>query len=103
AQPAFVLAIAATGTVESSLKRHRDMIGKEVLRPGAKRNPLVPFILWIAALRTLVDEHRLNGKLIVWLQQEVLGDSKLLCVFEKRSWVINRRAEIAGGSLSVLD
>src|SRR5262245_48251966 len=69
AEPALVLTIAATGTIESGLKRHREMIGKEVLRPGTKRKPLAPAFSRIAALRSLVDEYRLDGKLVVWLNQ----------------------------------
>src|SRR5262249_43093856 len=79
------------------------MIGKEVLRPDAKRNPLVPFIQWIAALRTLVDEDRLNRKLVVCLNQHVFRNTKSLRILRKGRGLIDRRAEIAGGSFSVLD
>src|SRR4030095_80422 len=79
------------------------MIGKEVLRPGAKRNPLVPAFSRIAVVCALVDEHRLDGKLVVWLQQQVFYDSKSLRVLDERSRIIDRRAEVAGSSPSVLD
>src|SRR5215510_7978817 len=69
AEPALVLTIAAAGTVESGLKCYREMICKEVLRPGAKRKPLAPAFLRIAALRSLVYEYRLDGKLVVWLKK----------------------------------
>src|ERR1700752_1350830 len=69
AEPALVLTIAAASTIESGLKRYREMICKEVLRPGAKRKPLVPGFLRIAALRSLVYEYRLDGKLLVWLKK----------------------------------
>ena len=79
------------------------MIGKEVLRSRAKRNPLVPVLSRIAAVRTLVDKDGLDGKPIVCLNQQVFCDSKSLPVLEKRSWIFYGRAEVAGGSLSVLD
>src|SRR4030095_1089948 len=69
AEPALVLTIATAVTIESRLKRHRDMIGKEVLWPGAKRKPLAPVFSRIAAFRSLVYEYWLNGKLVVWLNQ----------------------------------
>src|SRR4030095_9881567 len=79
------------------------MIRKEVLRPGAKRNPLVPAFARIAAVRTLVNKDGLNGEPVVCLNQHVFCDSKSLRVLDKRSWVFYRGAEVARGSLSVLD
>src|SRR5262249_24408509 len=78
------------------------MVREENLRPDAERNPPVPAFLRITTLRPLVNEDRLNGEPVVWLKQQVLSDSEPLRILEKRSWVIDRRAEIAGGSLSVL-
>ena len=79
------------------------MIREEDLWPGAKRDPPVPAVSRIAALRTLKDEGRLDGEPVIWLKQHVLCDSESLRVLEIRRRVINRRAEIAGGPLSVLD
>src|SRR4030095_11329694 len=79
------------------------MIGKEVLRPGAKREPLVPAFSRIAVLCALVDEHPLDGKPVVCLNQHVFCNSKSLRVLDERSRIIDRRAEVAGSSLSVLD
>src|SRR6185369_16989745 len=79
------------------------MIGKEVLRPRTKRNPLFPVFARIAAMRTLVDEDRLDGEPIVCLNQQVFCDSKFLCVLEKGSWIFYRCAKVTGWSFSVLD
>src|SRR5215813_922702 len=79
------------------------MIGKEVLRPGAKRSPLIPLFPVIAALRTLVDEDWLNRKLVVCLNQHVFGDAKSLRILQERRWIIDRCAEVAGSSGSVLN
>src|SRR6185369_981175 len=79
------------------------MIGKEVLRPGAKRNPLFPVFARIAAVCTLVDEDRLDGKPVVCLNQHVFRDSKFLRVPEKWSWVFDGCAKVARRTFSVLD
>src|SRR6185295_16155929 len=69
AEPALVLTIAAAGAIEAGFKCQGEMIGKEILRPRTNRKPLAPAFLRIAALRSLVNEYRLDGKLIVWLKQ----------------------------------
>src|SRR4029453_15820465 len=79
------------------------MFGKEILRPRAKRDPLVPAFSRIAVLCALVDEHRLDGKPVVCLNQHVFCDSKSLSVLDERRGIIDGGAEVAGCSLSVLD
>src|SRR6267142_2171727 len=63
AEPPVVLTITAVGVIEPALEREGEMICKEDLWPGAKRNPPVPPISWIAVLRPLVDENRHNGEI----------------------------------------
>src|SRR6185295_1026680 len=79
------------------------MICEKDLWPGADRDPPAPPILRIATLCPLVDEDRLDGELIIRLKQQVFYYPESLRIFEKRSWVINRRTEIAGCSLTILD
>src|SRR4029453_6695694 len=100
---ALILTISTAGTIESGLKCHREMICKEVLRPGAERKPLAPAFPRITALCSLIDKNRLDGKVVVCLKQQVFYDSQFLSVVKKRSWVIDRCAEVASGSRSVSD
>src|SRR6185295_19271953 len=79
------------------------MISEEELWSRTNRDPLVPALLRIATLCPLVDEDRLDGELIIWLKQQVFCYPESLRIFEKRSWVFNRRTEVAGCSRTILD
>src|SRR5262249_32797869 len=43
-QPAIELAGAAVGVIGTAFKRKRKILGKEHLRPGAERYPVVPAV-----------------------------------------------------------
>src|SRR5262245_58270191 len=79
------------------------MIGEEDLRPGAKRHPFVPSIVWIAILQPPVDKDWHDGECVIRLKKHVLRDLKSFCALKKRSRKNNRCAEIASDSLSVLN
>src|SRR4030095_15270095 len=88
-KPTLKLTHTATRAIEPTFKRQRQMIRKEDLG--------------IAAFSPLVNENRHDGKLIVWLKQQVFRDLESLRILDKRSRVVDRSAEIACGSLSISD
>src|SRR5258705_9709755 len=65
AEPPAVLTITAARVIEPALEREGEMISKEDLWPGAKRDPLIPPISRIAVLRPLVDEDRHDGESVI--------------------------------------
>src|SRR5262249_11887273 len=102
-QPAVVLTGAAVGVVDARFERQRKIFREKDLWASAKRYPLVPAVLRIAISSPLENKDRHNGKLVIGLEQHVLGDQKPLGVVDERRRIVDRRAEIARGPSSVLN
>src|SRR6266851_1359930 len=102
AQPAVVLT-ATVRVVESSLKRKREIFGKEDFWPGTKRDPLVPVVLRITVFGSLVDENWHDGEPVVRLKDHLFCDQKPCRAVYKRGGIIYRCTEVARRSGSVLD
>ena len=89
--------------IEPRLERQRKILGEEDFRSGAERDPLVPVVLRIAVLAPLVDEDRHDGEPVVRLKEHLFRDKESGRAVQKRRRIVDRRAEVAGRSGSVLD
>src|SRR5439155_617169 len=79
------------------------IVRKKDLWSGANRYPPVPAIRRIAAPRSLINNDRHDGELVVRLNKEMFCDPESFRTLEKRSRVVDRRTKVTGCSLSVLD
>src|ERR1700721_839826 len=79
------------------------MLREEKFRPRAERRPLVPTVLRIAVFCSLQNENRHNRKLVVRLKQNIFSEQESRGAVDKSAWVIDRRAEVAGGPGAILN
>src|SRR5215475_912376 len=91
------------GMVKPSFKRERDIFCEEDFGSNTKRSPIVEAMSRLAVSPPLEDENRHKRELVVRLNEKVFCDEESLRALEERTRVINRRAEIAGGTLAILD
>src|ERR1700733_7392816 len=83
------------------------MLGEENPRSHAKRNPLIPRVLWIAVFRSLKKDDWHDGEQVVQLKEEMFCNEKLSRSIDKKRWIRDRRAvsgiaEVAGCAGSIL-
>src|SRR5262245_22439310 len=73
AQPAVIFASRTVRAIEACFEGDRKIVGEEVLRPRAKRDPLGPVVARITIFEPLVHKDRHDGEPLVCLKEKVFG------------------------------
>src|SRR5579863_5384473 len=102
AQPTVIVANWAVGVIRTAFEGKREVFREEHFRPGAERHPLVPVMLGIAVFGPLENEDRHDGEPVVRLEEEMIRYQPLFRALQPGCRVIDRGAEVARRSGSVL-
>jgi hypothetical protein len=88
--------------IEAGLERQRKLIRKEEDRPSTERQLLVRPVRRIAVGLQLVNDNRLNGKLVIWLNDSAVSEAERMRIRRTDSWLVDSSGEVRRVAHAVL-
>ena len=88
--------------IEAGLERQQKVISKEKDRPFTEQQPLVRPVRRIAVGLHLVNDNRLNGKLVIWLNDSAVSEAERMRIRQTDSWPVDCSGEVRRVALAIL-
>src|SRR5215469_4056401 len=101
-QPTVIELGTTRWVIEAGLERQQKVISKEKDRPFTEQQPLVRPVRRIAVGLHLVNDNRLNGKLVIWLNDSAVSEAERMRIRQTDSWPVDCSGEVRRVALAIL-